>query len=141
MSKNYAILQQIRTQCTNANVATLLTRLFTRLDKQKIYASSLSTSIELVLACKMYDIDAKLILGTIGLPQTKECFPSSWVEIDDNIYDISIYFDSSRHPVLKEHTAVIQPQINKPYDSADVDYFDFQFVDVFELLFFLVFVE
>lgn len=133
MSKNYNMLQQIRNQCEDPMVAKLITRLFTRLDKQKIYASSLSTSIEVVLACKMYDIDAKLILGTIGLPATKECFPSSWVEIDDNIYDLAIYFDSLRHPMLKEHTAVIAPQINKTYNNAEVDYFDFQFIDVFEL--------
>lgn len=133
MSKNYGMIQQIRNQCTDPEIAKLISRLFTRLDKQKIYASSLSTSIEVVLACKMYDIDAKLILGTIGLPESKECFPSAWVEINDNIYDLSIYFDSVRHPMLTQHTGVIQPQINKTYDNADVDYFDFQFVDVFEL--------
>ncbi len=133
MSKNYGMIQQIRNQCTDPEIAKLISRLFTRLDKQKIYASSLSTSIEVVLACKMYDIDAKLILGTIGLPESKECFPSAWVEINDNIYDLSIYFDSLRHPMLTQHTGVIQPQINKTYDNADVDYFDFQFVDVFEL--------
>ena len=133
MSKNYKMIQQIRSECSNEEVSQIITRLFTRLDKQKIYASSLSTSIEVVLACKMYDIDAKLILGTIGLPKTKECFPSTWVEIDDNIYDMAIYFDSLRHPMLKEHTEVIQPQINKTYENADVDYFDFQFIDVFEL--------
>lgn len=133
MSKNYGIIQQMHSQCENPQVAKLITRLFTRLDKQKIYASSLSTSIEVVLACKMYDIDAKLILGTVGLPKTKECFPSTWVEIDDNIYDMAIYFDSLRHPMLKEHTDIIQPQINRTYENADVDYFDFQFVDVFEL--------
>lgn len=133
MSKNYEMIQQIRSQCTDPEVAKLISRLFTRLDKQKIYASSLSTSIEVVLACKMYDIDAKLVMGTIGLPGSKECFPSSWVEIDDNIYDLAIYFDSLRHPMLTQHTGVIQPQINKTYENADVDYFDFQFVDVFEL--------
>lgn len=133
MSKNYGMIQQIRNQCADPEIAKLISRLFTRLDKQKIYASSLSTSIEVVLACKMYDIDAKLILGTIGLPESKECFPSAWVEINDNIYDLSIYFDSVRHPMLTQHTGVIQPQINKTYDNADVDYFDFQFVDVFEL--------
>lgn len=133
MSKNYEMIQQIRNQCAEPEVAKLISRLFTRLDKQKIYASSLSTSVEVVLACKMYNIDAKLILGTIGLPKSKECFPSAWVEIDDNIYDLAIYFDSLRHPMLTQHTGVIQPQINKSYDEADVDYFDFQFVDVFEL--------
>lgn len=133
MSKNYTLLKQIHTECPNPELANILSRLFTRLDKQKIYASSLATSIELVLACRMYDIDAHLILGTIGLPKTKECFPSAWVEIQDNIYDLAIHFDSLRHPMLTEHTQVIQPQINKTYDNADVDYFDFQFVDVFEL--------
>lgn len=133
MSKNYSIIKQIRSDCDNEEIAQILSRLFTRLDKQKIYASSLATSIEIVLACKMYDIDAQLILGTIGLPATKECFPSAWVEIDNNIYDMAIYFDSTRHPMLTEHTSAIAPQINKSYDEADVDYFDFQFADVFEL--------
>ena len=133
MSKNYKVIQQIRTDCDNEDIAFIITRLFNRLDKQKIYASSLSTSIEIVLACKMYDIDARLILGTIGLPKTKECFPSAWVEINDKIYDLAIYFDSLRHPMLTQHTEVIKPQVNKTYDNADVDYFDFQFSDVFEL--------
>lgn len=133
MSKNYEMIQEIRNQCETPEIAKVMSRLFTRLDKQKIYASSLSTSIEVVLACKMYDIDAKLILGTIGLPETKECFPSAWVEINDNIYDLAIYFDSLRHPMLTQHTSVIQPQINQTYEDAAVDYFDFQFVDVFEL--------
>lgn len=133
MSKNYEMINLISSQCTDPMVSTICTRLYNRLDKQKIYASALSTSIEMVIALRLHGIKANLILGTIGLPVTKECFPSAWVEIDDKIYDLAIYFDSSRHPMLKEHTTVIKPQINRDYATADVDYFDFQFPDIFEM--------
>ena len=85
------------------------------------------------MACKLHNIDAKLILGTIGLPGTSKCFPSAWVEIEDNIYDLAIYFDTLRHPVLQEEKIKILPQINVPYDEANVDYFDFQFIDIFAM--------
>ena len=133
MSKNYEMIHFIQQQTPNKTISDIITRLFTRLDAQTIYASALSTSISIVLAAALYDIKADLILGTIGIPGAGSCFPSAWVEIDGNIYDLSIYFDSLRHPVLKEHVSVIKPQINKDYNDTDLDYFDFQFSDVYEL--------
>ena len=133
MSKNYEIIHFIQEQAPNKTISDIITRLFTRLDAQTIYASALSTSISIVLAAALYDIKADLILGTIGIPGTGSCFPSAWVEIDGKIYDLSIYFDTLRHPVLKEHVAVVKPQINKDYNDTDLDYFDFQFSDVYEL--------
>lgn len=133
MSKNYEILHFIQRQSPNENIANIISRLFTRLDKQSIYGSALSTSISIVLACKLHNIDAKLILGTIGLPGTSKCFPSAWVEIKDNIYDLAIYFDTLRHPVLQEEKIKVYPQINVSYDEADIDYFDFQFIDIFAM--------
>lgn len=133
MSKNYDIIHHIQSQCDNTTISHIVTRLFTRLDKQNIYGSALSSSIALILSFAMNNIQAQLILGTVGIPSIGKRFPSAWIEVNDKIYDLSIYFDTLRHPVLQEHNIVIKPQINVDYNNADVDYFDFQYIDIFDM--------
>ena len=133
MSKNYDIIHYIQKECDNSTVSKITTRLFTRLDGQSTYASALSASVTLVLALAMNNIPAQLILGTVEIPSIEKRFPSAWVEVNDKIYDLSIYFDTLRHPVFKEHEILIKPQINVDYDDADVEYYDFQYIDIFDM--------
>jgi hypothetical protein len=112
----------------------VVTRMFTRLDERKCYASALSTSITLHLAFQYLELAPKLVLGTVQFQGLS--YPHAWIELDDKIFDLATYEDILHHPVLKERDLrLINPQINIGYEDAaeEICYYPFQFGDTWPM--------
>lgn len=129
--REYQIVKQIQRDEPNKLINNILKRLYTKMESNQTYSAALSSSVELFLALKYIGKNPTLILGTCGINAFS--FPHAWVELNEKIYDLSIYFDTKNNPVLKDKCNVVNPQINRTYQNADVDYFAFQFVDTWEL--------
>lgn len=129
--RNYNIINLIRKAVSDQEISRLFERMFNRMESKSLYAAALSSSVELYLSLKYLGRNPILVLGTVGIDNLS--FPHVWIELDQKIYDVAIYFDSKMHPVLKDKIDVVMPQINRTYDNADINYFAFQFSDTFEM--------
>lgn len=136
MARDYDMIHFIQNQMADMNdkLTSTVVRMFNKLEQRKEYASALSTSITLYLACQYLELEPKLILGTIQYQGLS--YPHAWLELDDKIFDLATYEDIQHHPVLKERELkLINPQINIGYEEAskEICYYPFQFGDLWPM--------
>jgi hypothetical protein len=137
MARNYDMIHLIRNRMANMDdkLASVVVRMFNRLEEHHIYAAALSTSITLHLAFQYLELKPKLVLGTVQFQGLS--YPHAWLELDDKIFDLATYFDIKNHPVLKDRNLnLINPQINVEYEDAAKDgvcYYPFQFGETWEM--------
>ena len=113
MSKDYETIHLIQEQMEDVGdeLTNLVVRMYNRLEKKQRYASGLSTSITFQ-----------------GVS-----FPHAWLDLYGNIVDIAIAEDTKYHPVLSEKVKPVKVQCCRSYDEAELDYFDFQFSDMWPM--------
>lgn len=133
MSKDYETIHLIQEQMEDVGdeLTNLVVRMYNRLEKKQRYASGLSTSITLFLAMKYLGYNPLLILGTVRFQGVS--FPHAWLDLYGNIVDIAIAEDTKYHPVLSEKVKPVKVQCCRSYDEAELDYFDFQFSDMWPM--------
>lgn len=133
MSKDYETIHLIQAQMKDVpgDITDLIVRMYNRLENKKRYASGLSTSITMFLAMKHLGYNPLLILGTVRFQGIS--FPHAWLELDGKIIDIAIAEDTKYHPVLSDKVKPVQVQCYQSYDNAELDYFDFQFSEMWPM--------
>lgn len=136
MARDYQMIHFIQERMSGLDdkLASIVVRMFNRLESRQLYASALSTSITLFLAFKSIGCSPKLILGTVQFQGLS--YPHAWLELNDKIFDLATYEDIRRHPVLKERDLKpIKPQINISYEDAseEICYYPFQFGETWQL--------
>lgn len=132
-ARNYEAIKQIRANAAELpdEFQQILVRMFNRLDSNNMYAASLSSCVAMIIALKRKGISADLILGTVEVEGYR--FFHSWIESDEKIIDLDIYFDTLRNPTLTDKVSVVKPQVCKEYRAADIRYYAFQFDDIWKM--------
>ena len=130
MARNYKMIHFLQNEMEGMDnkAASMIIRMFNRLDERKIYASALSTSVTLYLALSYIGLLPKLVLGTVQYQGLS--YPHAWIEMNDKVFDLAIYGDTRYHPMLTESHDVkaVLPQINVGYaDTNEINYYPFQF--------------
>ncbi len=126
--RDYNLIHKIQNAELPNDAENVVIRAFNKMNDFRDHNGCLSTSIVIFLALEYLGYNPKLCIGKFWV--NDHDFYHAWVELNGKIIDVAIYGNTAYSPYWMD--GVIEPQVNRSYEDADVKYEPFVFDDDFK---------
>ena len=126
--RDYALIHKIQASGLPKDVENVVIRAFNKMNDCQDHCGCLTTSVSICLALEYLKYSPKLCIGKFWV--NGHDFYHAWVELNEKIIDVAIYGNTAYSPSWRD--GIIEPQVNRGYDDADITYEPFTFDDDFK---------